>query len=225
MKTKTKTILKFIFFIIIFVGITILFWKPLSQLFSTPEDIQEFIHGFGILAPIIFIIAAILQVLLAPIPGQAIGLAGGYLFGTILGTIYSMIGLMIGSFIVFYLAKRLGRKFVEKVVKKKTLNKFDKLIRKKGVPVLFLIYLLPVLPDDLVCYVAGLTKIKIKTLMIISALGRLPGIFILNLVGSGLASESSLFSLSLLVAMVIISIVIYLNRNELERIMVKLIKK
>jgi len=66
-----------------------------------------------------------------------------------------LVGLIIGSFITFYLARKLGRPFVEKIVDKKTLNKFDKKIRKKGLFILFLIYILPGLPDDIIGYIAG----------------------------------------------------------------------
>jgi uncharacterized membrane protein YdjX (TVP38/TMEM64 family) len=225
MKKRTKIILQFIFFLIILVGATIIFWKPLTQLLSNAEDIREFIRGFGILAPVIFIVIVILQVLLAPIPGQVAGLAGGYTFGIILGTVYSMIGLILGSFIAFSLSRKFGRPFVEKVINKKTLNKYDKIISKKGLPVLFLIYLLPTLPDDAICYIAGLTKIKIRALVIISAIGRFPGFLVLSVVGTGLASKNTLFSVILFMIMMIVSIIIYLNRNKLENRMIKIIKK
>ena len=225
MKKRTKIILQFIFFLIILVGATIIFWKPLTQLLSNAEDIREFIRGFGILAPVIFIVIVILQVLLAPIPGQVAGLAGGYTFGIILGTVYSMIGLILGSFIAFSLSRKFGRPFVEKVINKKTLNKYDKIISKKGLPVLFLIYLLPALPDDAICYIAGLTKIKIRALVIISAIGRFPGFLVLSVVGTGLASKNTLFSVILFVIIMIVSIIIYLNRNKLENRMIKIIKK
>jgi len=225
MKKTTKIILQFILFFIILVGVIILFWKPLVQLLSNAENIGEFIRGFGILAPIIFIVIVILQVLFAPIPGQIAGLAGGYVFGAILGTVYSMIGLILGSFIVFFLSRKFGRPFVEKMVNKKIFNKYDKIISKKGLHILFLIWLLPVLPDDVICYIAGLTNIKIRTLTIVSAIGRFPGFLVLSVVGAGLASKNTLFSIVLFIVMMIVSIIIYLNKNKLEDRILKIIKK
>ena len=225
MKKTTKIILQFILFFIILVGAVILFWKPLVQFLSNVENIGEFIRGFGILAPIIFIVIVILQVLFAPIPGQIAGLAGGYVFGAILGTVYSMIGLILGSFIVFFLSRKFGRPFVEKMVNKKIFNKYDKIISKKGLHILFLIWLLPVLPDDVICYIAGLTNIKIRTLIIVSAIGRFPGFLVLSVVGAGLASKNTLFSIVLFIVMMIVSIIIYLNKNKLEDRILKIIKK
>ena len=111
------------------------------------------------------------------------------------------------------------------MINKKTLNKYDKIISKRGLPILFLIYLLPALPDDVVCYVAGLTKIKIKTLVIVSAIGRFPGLLVLSVVGAGLASKNILFAIILFIMMMIISVIIYLNRNKLENRMMKILKK
>ena len=224
MNTKNKAILKFSLFVVILILAIIIFWKPLTNIFSDKENVKEFVLGFGIFAPIIFILVIALQVLLAPIPGQVAGLAGGFIFGAALGTIYSMMGLIIGSFFAFYLSRKFGRPFVEKVVDKKTINKFDKTINEKGLFALFLIYLLPALPDDAISFLAGLTKIKIRTLVLISAIGRLPGFIILSIIGAGLASENTGFSILLFITMMLISILIYLKKDYFEKLMIKLIK-
>lgn len=220
MKKKIKIILPIIFIVLI----AIIFWKPLTQFFLNAENIHEFVSSFGILSPIIFITIVILQVLLSVIPGQVIGLAGGYLFGIFFGTLYSMIGLITGSFIIFYISRKLGRSFVERIIKKKTLNKFDKLVKKKGIFILFLIFLLPGLPDDINCYLAGLTKIKLRTLVIICAIGRFPGALVLSIVGSGLISNT-FFSIIFFGIMMIVSLIIYLNRNKLEKVLVGIAEK
>ena|SRR3989344_8936292 len=86
MNTKNKAILKFSLFVVILILAIIIFWKPLTNIFSDKENVKEFVLGFGIFAPIIFILVIALQVLLAPIPGQVAGLAGGFIFGAALGT-------------------------------------------------------------------------------------------------------------------------------------------
>ena len=61
-------------------------WQTGVQLytfFSERDRIEKFILGFGIGAPEAFILVQILQVLFAPVPGEATGFIGGYLFGTI----------------------------------------------------------------------------------------------------------------------------------------------
>lgn len=219
---KNNRTIKFVIFVLVMIAIGVLFWNPLMTLFSNLDKLKEFILGFGVFSPIVFIILIILQVLIAPIPGQAAGFASGYLFGTVLGTIYSMIGLIIGSYIAFSLSRKFGRPFVEKVVNQKTLNRFDKLCLKGGIFALFLIYLLPALPDDAICYIAGLTKIRIRHLMIISAIGRFPGFLVLNLVGDGIASYNPKFSILLFNILMVVSIFVFLYRTSIENLMIKI---
>jgi len=225
MKKKTVMIIQFVIFIIILTILTILFWKPLANILSSADKIKEIIKNFGVFAPLVFIFLTILQVLFASIPGQISGVAGGYLFGIVLGTIYSMTGIVIGSIITFYLSRKLGRPFVERIVNKKILKKFDKIIMKRGIPVLFLIYFLPALPDNIINYLAGLTKIKIKNLTAVLIIGRLPGFIVLSAVGAGLGNKNILFSVILLIVTIIVSVILFLNKNKLEKKMEKLVKK
>jgi len=154
---------------------------------------------------VVFILIQISQVLIAPIPGQVAGLVGGYLFGPFWGLIYTMIGATIGSTLIFVLTRRFGRPFVECFVDKKSLNRFDHLIEGKGKLVFFLIFLLPAFPDDMISFVAGLTTIRIRSLVLISILGRLPGYAILSFTGNGFTYEN----LSPVIVSVIILLILF----------------
>ncbi|WP_220184042.1 TVP38/TMEM64 family protein [Thermoactinomyces mirandus] len=155
-----------------------------------PEEARRMIISAGAWGPLVFILMQVAQVLIAPIPEQVVGLIGGYLFGPLLGLIYTIIGATIGFMFVFLLARKLGRPFVERFVNKKVMDKFDHLTKNKGGLVFFLIYLLPAFPDDIISFIAGLTTIRIRTLVLISLAGRLPGYIVLNLTGNGLTFEN-----------------------------------
>ncbi|MEE8163898.1 MAG: TVP38/TMEM64 family protein, partial [Anaerolineae bacterium] len=72
---------------------TLLIWhKPLLSFFTDRAKVQAFVMRFGAWAPLAAILLCVTQVLLAPIPGQAIDTVNGYLFGTAWGTIYSLVG-------------------------------------------------------------------------------------------------------------------------------------
>lgn len=170
-------------------GLIAYHWDSLYKIFSSEESIREFVKGAGVFGPLVFMLLQVVQVVVAPIPGQITGLVGGYLFGPV-GLVFSLIGAAIGFTIVFLLARKFGRPLVEKIFSKKIISKFDYITNSKGTFVLFLIFLLPTFPDDLICYLAGLTKIPIRQLIAVSVAGRLPGFLVLNLMGSGLAKES-----------------------------------
>lgn len=156
-------------------------------LLSDPAALRETIAGYGPAAPLVFVCLQALQVLIAPIPGQVLGLASGYLFGAAAGTVYSLLGATIGSAVAFTLARRLGRPFVEAVIHVEVLETFDELVDRDGTVAMFLIFLIPGLPDDAVCLLGGLTRISIPRLVALSIVGRLPGYLLLNLAGAGAA--------------------------------------
>ena len=167
------------------------FWGgPLWAFFSDQEHAKRSIESAGVFGPLIFIFMQIVQVVIAPVPGQVAGLIGGYLFGPYLGVLYSIIGATIGFALVFAVSRKFGRPLVERFFDKKHIEKFDFITKKNGGMALFLIFLLPAFPDDLICYLAGLTKIPIRTLILISIAGRLPGYVLLSFTGNGLTFDN-----------------------------------
>jgi len=197
----------------------------LKTFFSDIQNIREVILSFGILAPIIFILLHILQVLIAPIPGQLMGFIGGYLFGVWLGTLYSIIGVVLGTLVVISLVRKFGEPYVRKMIDKKTYKRFDNFCKNKGIFALFLIYLLPFFPDDAISFIAGLSKIKLKHILLIAFLGRLPGMFGLSLVGAGVARSEANFAVILTGILILIAFVIYIYRDKLENKMMKVARK
>ena len=223
MKKSSKliitSIILFAFIILLFI-----FWKQLSLFFQNPEEIRKFILQYGALAPIIFIILVGFQTIIAPIPGQLTGIAGGFIFGPWLGTLYSLLGICLGSYIVFILARKFGVPLLKVFVNDKTYNKYNKVVQEKGIFFLFLVYLIPGLPDDAISYIAGLTNIKIKNLLIISFIGRFPGTFLLSLFGAEVNTRNYL-SIILFVSLAIISLILYIFKDKIERIFLKRAKK
>ena len=188
------------------------------------EIIKEIIISSGKLGPIILIIGTIAEVIFAPIPGQIFGFLGGYVYGILEGNLYSMIGLIIGSLIIFSFARFLGRPFIEKIIGHKKVEKFDNMISTKGEVALFLLYLLPAFPDDIISYIAGLSNIKIRRLIVIAILGRLPTFLVLNMAGAGLNLESYSFWI-LIGGIIIVSLVGLKYRDKIEISLGKLIER
>ena len=182
-----------------------------------PIALKDFVTGFGPWAPIVFILIQMFQVLIAPIPGQVLTFASGFMFGAIKGILYSVIGVMIGSIIAFSLAKRFGRPFVEKVIERDVMKRFDSIMQRRGPVTLFIIYLLPALPDDALCFIAGLTRMPLRQFALIAFLGRLPGFIVLGMAGDGIADGHLLFTFILFSLFMAISFFIYLYRDYVHK--------
>jgi len=160
------------------------------SLFRDRAALQAWVASFGAWAPLVGIALNAAQVIAAPIPGQVIGLANGYLFGAWLGTFYSLLGVMLGTGIVLVLTRRWGRPLVVKLVPNTQLGKLDRLVARRGTLFFFLIFLLPFLPDDLTCFAIGLTDLPLGQMLVLIAIGRLPGLIVASWVGANAASLS-----------------------------------
>lgn len=209
-RISTTTIIKIIVIAVVVVVILgylawdILAKGPLMQLLSNRDELVRVMNDFGLWAPFFYVMLQVLQTVVAPIPGQIVGGVGGFLFGH-WGILWTTIGSIIGFWLVFLIARRFGRPLLEKIFKKPTIDKFDFIINARGASlILFAIFLLPGFPDDVVCYIAGLTKLSIKKLMIIAILGRFPTIVVTNFIGAGLGENN----LGLVAAVSIIGVII-----------------
>lgn len=216
-----KTFALLLVTVAVLAGLVVLLWPYFGAL-GDRDKIAELIADAGSRAPLVFMGLQILQVIVAPIPGQVMGFVGGYLFGTVLGTVYSMIGTTIGFAIVFTLARRLGRPFVEYFVAKHHLEKFDYLASAKGIWVLLIVFFLPILPDAIAGYAAGLTTIKIRTLLLVSFAGRLPSILLLSLAGSKAANADYVVLGAVIALTAAVAGVVYWKRTRIEQFLRRL---
>ncbi len=165
-----------------------------SGIFESVEALQAFIASAGLWGPLIFMFIQALQVIIPMLPGFVTCIAGALLFGPIYGFIYSYIGICAGSVAAFYLSRRYGTVIVKKLIKEETYNKYITWLDKgKKFDIIFLLAIfLPAAPDDVLCFVAGLTKIQWKKFVIIILLGK-P--FVIALYSVGTAGFSQILNI------------------------------
>jgi uncharacterized membrane protein YdjX (TVP38/TMEM64 family) len=208
-------------FVVLFVSI---FWQYVSpwatdwyDFLSSKEKIRNWLISFGSAAPLVFIFIQGLQVVFAPIPGEATGFLGGYLFGILPGFFYSTIGLTVGSTLAFLLARWLEIHFVEKVVQRETLQKFDFIIERQGALLAFLFFLMPGFPKDYLCFILGLSQMPLQVFLIICTIGRIPGTFMLTLQGANVYKGNYVSFFILLGIFLILGLVMLWYKETLYR--------
>ena len=159
-------------------------YRDLVRFYSSRKEVKAFLTSFGAYAPIPFIFLQALQVLFAPIPGEATGFLGGYVFGTWLGFVYSSIGLTLGSAGAFGLGRWLGSHVVRRLVSDAVYHKFDFVGRTGGEWVALVFFLIPGFPKDYLCLLLGVSPMPFGTFLIISTFGRMPGTWLLSIQGA-----------------------------------------
>ena len=170
-------------------------WEHVTYVYHLLMDrdrIKDFIASFGWGAPLVFMGIQISQVIFAPVPGEATGFIGGYLFGVLKGFLYSSAALGVGSWINFSIGRFLGVRFVRKMIPADKFEKFDSMLKRQGVVVLFLLFVFPGFPKDYLCLFLGLSTLPLKLFLLLAAIGRMPGTFLLSLQGAYLFEENYL---------------------------------
>lgn len=152
-----------------------------------PDALRAAVVGFGVFAPLAFVLLQAGQVLAAPVPGHVLSFAAGYLFGPVWGFVYSMAGATLGTYLALRLARRYGRPVVERFVAADALARFDAYLDEYGLVGVFVTFLLPGFPDDVICLLAGCTELDLRRLLVVTVLGRAPGYLVLVLSGAGVA--------------------------------------
>ena len=188
--------------------------QPYRELLTNKDEVTSFITAFGALAPLVFIVVQILQVVFAPFPGEATGFVGGYLFGTLAGFIYSSIGLTVGSVINFLIGRFLGKRYIRKLIPARYVEKFDTFVKHQGLLVLFILFIFPGFPKDYLCLFLGFSTLPIKAFILLAAFGRMPGTIMLSLQGASLFEEDYTLLALLLVFCLIISFIAYRYRES-----------
>jgi uncharacterized membrane protein YdjX (TVP38/TMEM64 family) len=143
----------------------------------------HFIDSLGPLGLVGFTFLQVLQAVVSPFPGEVAGFLGGYLCGPVMGVVWSTIGLTIGSYIAFAFGRAFGRPFVERFIDKSILKRFDYLLHHKGAFLIFLLFLIPGLPKDYLCYILGLGHLSTMEFLVIGDIGRLFGTILLTVGG------------------------------------------
>lgn len=168
----------FLFKLVMLISTPAILWvsrEPVSALwtwFSDQDAVTASMDRLGIWGPVILSILFILQVFLAFIPGQALMVACGFLYGFGGGFLLSWLSLVIGGELAFVLARRYGRTFAEKWISPNVLARWDQAAQGQGIGFFAITLVMPLVPNDAMCYVAGLGRISHRRFSIANLLGR-----------------------------------------------------
>lgn len=145
-----------------------------SGRFDSVDSMREYIGSFGVFGPLVLTLIQALQVVLPVLPGFLGCIVGAGLFGAAGGFWCNYIGISAGSMAAFLLAQRFGVSLVQKMVPMEKYKRWVDWVngRRSYTAVLFLAILLPLAPDDFLCYFSGLTGMSARRFTWIIVLGK-----------------------------------------------------
>lgn len=179
-------------------------WDTLVAIFRSENSaakLQEFIGSFGLWGALLLILFQTCQIVIAFLPGEPIELASGMMFGGIGGAFLCLIGVLIGTYLVFFAVQKLGSGVITAFHDEKKVKKINRLAvfqyAKNAELLTFILFLIPGLPKDFFTFLAPLTPINIHRFVLISTLGRAPGMLITTYAGVSILEGNYLLAVIL----------------------------
>lgn len=216
-----KTLFLLLTIIVIFAAVSIAM-LPLIRLLSSETGqavIVEKMQQFGIFAPLLFVLLQVLQVVIAVIPGGPIPMIGGVLFSEWGALALSLAGFFLGTVLVYYLVQWIGRPIVDRFVSERHFQKFDFLRHGKRTELLiFLVFLLPGLPKDVLTYLVSFhSKIKPMHLFILTTLGRTPSTVLTVFLGGSIWDGNYILAIVLFGVLLILAVTGLLIKRYVDK--------
>ena len=200
-------------------GFAIVTWPSIEAFVGVLLDrdrVLAWLNSFGAWAPLAFIAFSFIQTVIAPIPGQFIGLASGYLFGAGAGLLYGFVGTTLGSWVAMGLGRRFGRPWVARLISESALSRFDRFSNRRGPWFFFLVFLFPFVPDDLACYAIGLGPLPILPMLAMASIVRLPVGAVTVLLGENAANLPAGMFVAALAGLVLLAVVFWKYQTPIE---------
>lgn len=223
---KIKIILLSIIGLIVVIPV-IYYLLKYRNIFDDMDVIKNFVLSFGHFSFLIFILIQILQIVIIFIPGEIVQIAGGYIFGPYISFVLCIVGVLIGSAICFLISKRFGKPFVDKItsentswiIKKVESTRHKKSGRASATRIMFILYLIPGIPKDILGYISGISDMSLKEFLLISSIGRAPALFFTCFFGNQLTTQNiKLIIIFAGVFVIIFAFIFIFSRKHIEKI-------
>lgn len=205
-------------FFALMVIVVILIWPYIHEAFE-PGGLSRVIddaRNAGPLGFLILLAMQFMQIVVAFIPGEVVQMAAGMMYGPWLGAAVVLLGCIISSAFVFAVVHRLGAPFVRDMVPTKYLDKFNAFEESGKLSiVVFILFLIPAMPKDTFTYLVPLTNMRMRDFLVLSNVGRIPGIVISTYAANGLVDGNITQSIIIFAVVAVIAIVAIVFRDKI----------
>ena len=187
--SKKKKIIRILAVTMIVVAVMVLsyftlVWTGVWEDINSVDKIKNFILRLGFWGRFGFVMLQFLQVTFLPIPAAVSTVAGTMIFGPLQASLLSLSGILLGSAFAFLLGRNFGKKLIVFMVGEETYHKWTKVLTDAKYA-FFVMMLMPIFPDDILCLVAGVTDMTWTFFAVTILLTRPIGIFMTCYLGSG----------------------------------------
>ncbi len=163
-------------FLLILLAILLFRFEFSEELIKVPEIIKERIEVLGVWAPLVFILLYI-PVIIFFMPAWPLSLAGGMLFGMPFAPVYVVIGATLGGLTAFSISRYFEGGRLQGYIKKRSRKYYEyyRLIDRHGITAVIFLHFALLIPFAGINYLLGVTRISIKSFLVGTFIGLIPG--------------------------------------------------
>lgn len=199
----------------VFLTVYLIFGRSMTEFITDTESFKQWLDTYKELSGAIFVFIRAFQTVIKIIPAEPLEIAAGYAFGTWGGLALCSFGTFLGSLIIVVLARTLGSKFISAFINEEQLNRLSVISSKKNQRLfLFIFYLIPATPKDLLTYAAGSLKMNMAEFFIITSIARIPSILTSTICGAQLEQNNIKTAAAVFIATALVSAVCALIYNR-----------
>ena len=208
-------------FFVLMIVVCVLIWPIVMELTEPGglERVTEQVTSAGPLGVLILLGFQFLQIVVAFIPGEVVQVAAGMMYGTWGGAAIVLAGCVISSAFIYFVVSKLGAPFVQAMIPEKWMNKLRDFDESDKLDVMvFVLFLIPGLPKDVFTYLVPLTGMRMRDFVLLSNIGRIPGVVMSTMAANGLMQGNWAQSIALFAACAVIAIVAILFHDKIMKV-------
>lgn len=198
MTGRKKLHLSFLIGIAIAIAVIIgyLTWQyfPAIERLMKPENMSAFqkqLHSYGVWGILVLFAIQTLQVISGLIPALPIQICAGITYGAFGGLLVCMAGILTGSTLVFAAVKAYGQPLIDRVFPLKKQKKLHFLYSHNRLnQIVFILYLIPAMPKDVLTYIAALTPLTLRRFLILTTFARIPTVLCSTFASDAIMQEN-----------------------------------
>jgi len=206
-KGKSRLIILISIFAVFTVIITVFFW-PFIQDLNNPEYRESFtlwVKSLGFWGIAVLLGIQILQIVIAVIPGGPVQIIAGMAYGTWGGLAVILTGCGLTAAVIFFMVRKFGLPLLRRFFGETDINTW-KFLKDSGktARIIFILFLIPGTPKDLLTWLAPLSNISLPAFVILSTLARIPAILTSTIMGDSMIQGKWILSICLFAGIAVI---------------------
>jgi uncharacterized membrane protein YdjX (TVP38/TMEM64 family) len=155
---------------------------------------------------------------LLPFPEAATVGAGSAVLGSLPAASISFVGTLSGIIIAYFIAKIGGQNLIRKLVKENHIKQYERYVSKNEISILLILFVIPILPDEIICFGAGISGVSFKKFLYIACVAKLVTSFSLAYsvdFAQSLSLTNTQFSILIIVILGIVMLTSFINKKML----------